>query len=289
MRVRDEGSGGAAKAKVTAEAVKPVSDIDVNIPEICSKSKENCYALIIGNEDYSSHQMDLSSEVNVDFARNDATAFRNYAKNVFCVPDKNIIFLLDAKAVEMHRAIEKISLLTELSNGEAEIIFFFAGHGFPDEITKEPYIMPVDVSGNDLKFALNLNDLYNKLTTYPHKKITVFLDACFSGGARNQGLLAARGVKVKPKTGVLNGNLVVYSASSGQESSLPYKEKQHGMFTYLLLKKLQETKGDINYSDMADYLKTEVAKNSILINNKPQNPQINVSPAIYNEWVNWEF
>ena len=61
------------------------------------------------------------------------------------------------------------------------------------------------------------------------------------------------------------------------------------MFTYHLLKKLQETKGDIKYNEMAEYIKTEVAKKSILINNKPQNPQVNVSPSVYNEWIDWEF
>lgn len=268
---------------------RPKSDVDIDIPQRCTLPNRNRYALIIGNEDYKSHQMGLSNESNVDFAINDASSFRNYARNVFCVPDENIIFLTDARAVEMHRAIEKISLLVELAKGNAEVIFFFAGHGFPDEVTKEPYIMPVDVSGNDLRFAIKVSDLYKKFTEHPHQRVTVFLDACFTGGARNQGLLAARAVRVRPKEDVLQGNVVVFSASSGQESSLPYKDQQHGMFTYHLLKKLKETSGNISYGDLSDYIVTEVARRSILINNKPQNPQVNVSHQAMDSWKEWGF
>lgn len=282
------------KQKTTAQLSEPVpvhqkpkSDVDVDIPNRCSSPNSNRYALVIGNEDYSSYQMGLTSESNVDFAVNDATVFKEYARKVFCVPEGNIIFLKNAQAVEMHRAIEKVSLLVELSQGEAEVIFYFAGHGFPDEVTKEPYIMPVDVSGNDLRFAIKVKDLYEKFSQYPHKRITFFMDACFTGGARNQGLLAARAVKVRPKDEPLLGNLVVFSASSEQESSLPYKEQEHGMFTYHLLKKLKETNGNVTYGELSDFIVTEVAKKSILINNKPQNPQVNISPQLDEDWKSW--
>ncbi len=281
----------APVAAVIAAAPKPVAkaDIDINIPEVCAAKVATRYALIIGNEDYNSNQMGLSAEVNVDFAINDAMSFNQYAQKVFCIPAENIILLKNAKAVEMHRAIEKLSLLAELSGGKAELVVYYAGHGFPDEVTKEPYIMPVDVSGTDLRFAVSLKDMYQKLTQNPVQRVTIFLDACFSGGARNQGLLAARGVKMTPKQQDIIGNLIVFSASSAQESSLPYREKEHGMFTYVLLKKLQDTKGKVTYGEMSEYLKLEVGKRSILINDKPQNPEINISPSISEDWKTWEF
>jgi hypothetical protein len=138
-----------------------------------------------------------------------------------------------------------------------------------------------------LKFAVNLKDLYAKLTEFPTQKVTVFIDACFSGGARNQGLVAVRGVKVKPKDELLKGNLVVFTASSGEQSSSAYDDKRHGMFTYFLLKKLQETKGNLTYKQLADYLSSEVGLKSVMINNKEQNPQVNVSPEVQNHWGDW--
>ncbi|HEY9123821.1 MAG TPA: caspase family protein, partial [Bacteroidales bacterium] len=155
-----------------------------------------------------------------------------------------------------------------------------------DEVTKEPYLMPVDVSGKNAADGIKLKDMYDKLTEFPSKRITVFIDACFSGGARNQGLLAARGVKVKAKEAVNNGNIIVFSASSGEQSSLPYKAKEHGFFTYFLLKKLKETQGNVNYSELSAYLKKNVSLQSVLLNDKEQTPQVNVSQSMIDAWGN---
>jgi hypothetical protein len=273
---------------VTVNANTGISDVDEKIP-VNSGKQPYRFALIIGNEDYSSYQTGLNSEVNVAYAINDAKSFREYAIKTLEIPENNVYMLLNAKAIEFNRDIVKLNLLAKNSNGKAELYFFYAGHGFPDEVTKEPYLMPVDVGGSDLQFAVKLNDLYKKLTEFPTQKVTVFLDACFSGGGRNQGLVAARGVKMKPKESVLNGNLVVFASSSNEQSSLPYKEKQHGMFTYFLLKKLQETKGKVTYKELASYVSEQVGINSIQINSKEQNPQVNISSEIQNSWENWHF
>lgn len=278
---------GPKTAPAASVSFASVSDVDVNIPTT-TKRKVNCYALIIGNEDYSSHQMGLGSEVNVEFARNDAKIFKEYVNKTLGVPDENIMLLLDAKAIEFNRSIEKLNLIAKASGGDCELIVYFAGHGLPDEVTKDAFIMPVDVSGNDLKYAIKLSYLYSKLAEHPTQKVTVFLDACFSGGARNNALVAARGVKVRPKEEALKGNIVVFSASSGDQSSLPYKEKQHGIFTYHLLKKLQETKGDIPLKELSDYVNKEVSLRSIIVNNKEQNPQVITSNEVEGKWILWK-
>ncbi|OFX85306.1 MAG: hypothetical protein A2W99_14930 [Bacteroidetes bacterium GWF2_33_16] len=273
------------KTPVTTTKVVAANVIDVDIIKPAGiKQNPNRYALIIGNEDYSSFQLGLRSEANVDFAVRDAEMFQEYAKHILGIPEENIIFLTNARAIQMHRALNKMNLIASITKGKADIFFYYAGHGFPDEVNQEPYIIPVDVSGGDLEFALKLTDVYAKLTEFPTQRVTVFLDACFSGGARNQGLVAARGVKVKPKDNIFNGNMVVFAASSGDESSLPYKDKQHGMFTYYLLKKLQETEGRVTYKELSEYITEQVAVKSILINNKEQNPQTNISVDLKDTW-----
>lgn len=262
------------------------SDIDSNIPQTGNKYPLR-FALIFGNEDYSSHQVDLSSEINVDFARNDASAFKEYAINTLGIPEKNVIFLLDATTGQMNQGISKMNLILKNTQGNAEVFVYYAGHGLPDEQTKEAYLMPVDVSGKNASEGIKLKDMYTKLTEYPSKRITVFIDACFSGGARNQGLLAARGVKVKAKEEVLDANLIVFTASSGEQSSLPFKEQNHGIFTYFLLKKLQESGGNVSYEELSKYLKENVSLQSVLVNDKEQSPQINISNSVANEWGNF--
>jgi len=263
-----------------------LSEVDQNIP-LTGISKPNTYALIIGNEDYSSYQTGLSGEVNVDYAINDARIFREYLIRTIGIPEKNILYLENGTSAQMKREIAMLSQLAQFHHGEAELVFYYSGHGLPDETSQEAYLIPVDVSGADINSGINLNDLYTQLSKFPSKRITVFLDACFSGGARNQPLIAMRGVRVPPKENLLHGNMVVFSSSSGKESSGAYHEMQHGMFTYFLLKKLQETGGDIIYQELSDYLYEYVGRESLLINDKLQFPQTLISPEIELEWENW--
>jgi hypothetical protein len=278
------------ETKNSNTVLKPaiISDVDINIP-VNNWKKPYSFALIIGNEDYSSFQTGLGSEVNVAYAENDARIIKEYAIKTLGIQEENIILIINSRAVEMSRAITKMNLFAKNSNGKAEIIVYYAGHGFPEENTHEPYLMPVDVNSSDLQFAVKLNDLYRKMTEYPVQKVTIFLDACFSGGGRDEGLVAARGVKIKPKETSLSGNLAVFTSSSGDQSSLSYKDKAHGMFTYFLLKKLQETKGRASYKELADYISEQVSLNSIRINNREQNPQTNISPEAQNVWETWNF
>jgi hypothetical protein len=148
--------------------------------------------------------------------------------------------------------------------------------------------MPVDISGQNAKDGIKLYDLYDKLTEYPAKRVVVFIDACFSGGARNKALVAARGVKVRPAEGVLMGNIAILSATSGDQTALPYKDKNHGFFTYYLLKKLKETKGNISYQELVDYLSDVIPLQSVLLNNKEQTPTNKVgldSGEDLNSWI----
>ena len=264
------------------------SDIDRNIPKLANENPRR-FSRIIGNEDYSSQQIGLSSEIDVHFARNDASAFRDYAINILGVPDRNITFLLDATTGQIRQALSRMNAITRSTYGEAEIFVYYAGHGLPDETTREPYLIPVDVSGKNAADGIKLSEFYQRLTEHPSKRVTVFVDACFSGGAREQGLLAARGVRVRPRENALSGNLVVFAASSGEQASLPYKKQEHGFFTYHLLKLLKERGPDVSYGEIADYMRRHVEVESILVNEREQTPQVNYSPSLSNDWMNWTF
>jgi len=115
----------------------------------------------------------------------------------------------------------------------------------------------------------------------------VIIDACFSGGSKNQPLLANKGIKVKPKEEPIPEKIVVLTSSSGDESSNVFEEKQHGYFTYYLLKKLQESKGKTTFGDLLTYVKKNVRKETSLIGN-PQTPEIKVNDNISDEWQKWE-
>ena len=97
-------------------------------------------------------------------------------------------------------------------------------------------------------------------------------------------LASARGVALKPKPMAPCGNMVVFSAASGEETAFPYEEKGHGMFTYFLLKKLQETKGNADLESISSYVIENVRRQSTVVNRKSQTPVVTPSQSMTADW-----
>ena len=165
------------------------------------------YALIIGNEDYS--MTGANAEINVPYAVNDAMVFREYCVRTFGVPDNQIKVVPNATAGMMHEQLDWLVNMAS-TDPEAELIFYYSGHGNNDEATKEPYLLPVDITGKNIRLGISLTELYRELATYPVKGAYVFLDACFSGGYKSAApLLAQKGVRVVPKVGLPQGKTLI--------------------------------------------------------------------------------
>lgn len=276
---------GNAPNNVNIEVASLTSDIDRNIPEITEKNP-NKVALIIGNENYAGN---LNPEINVEYARRDAEIFRSYAIRTLGVEEKNLFFLSDATSGVMKREIDRVVEMVKRMGPSTELIFYYAGHGFPDEMHQAPYIIPVDVTSSNLSSAISLEEVYRKFGNSGAQKILVLLDACFSGGGRNQGLLAARAVRIKPRNELIEGNMVVFSAATGEQSALPYHSQKHGIFSYFLMKKLQETQGQVSMGEMSNYLQSRIGVESLRVNGKLQDPTVVVSPALFNTWEDLSF
>lgn len=262
------------EVKTTAVKVG-VSDVDTNIPSTDFQN-ENAFALIIGNEKY-------SNEISVPYAVNDATTFKKYVQKTLGVPEKHIHFLSNATYGQMLGEIDWLTNVIEAYQGKATVYFYYAGHGMPDAESKSSYLLPVDGYSGNQYTSIKLEDIYAGLTKNPTESVNVFLDACFSGSSRSGMLTTGRGVKIKPKEETIKGNMIVLSASSGEETAHPYNEKSHGLFTYFLLKKLQETKGNTTWLELSDYVRQNVSRISV-VNNKSQTPSIIVSSELESSW-----
>jgi hypothetical protein len=273
-------SGAEVKVDIVAASLR--SDVDKDIPKGLPLNSKK-YALIIGCEDYAKYQTGLDKEVNVDFAANDARVFSEYAEKTLGYPKDQIYLLVDPTSSQIKQNLEKLQKAIEIEKGKAEVLFYYSGHGLPDENTKEPYLIPVDVNGNNPQDGISIVDLYAKLTKSPTLKATVVLDACFSGGARNKELVALKGVKVKPKMDAVQGNLVVFSSSKGTESSAVFKEKQHGYFTYFLLKNLKEYAGARTFNELFIDVNYQVSKEVLKIG-KTQTPDVMPGIEIGEGW-----
>lgn len=267
------------KATVAPARPKMESDVDVNIPET-SERNDKTFAVIIANENY-------QEEVNVDYALNDGEMFKVYCQKVLGLPEENIHIRQDATLNNIHAEMDWLTTLAQAYNGEATVIFYYAGHGIPDEATGTSYLLPVDGMGKNIKTGYSLADFYKRLGDMPLKHAFVFMDACFSGAQRGNGMLAsARSVAIKAKAQAPQGNMMVLSAAQGDETAYPFKEKGHGLFTYYLLKKLQETKGNCPMSELGAYIIQEVSRRSIVANQKSQTPVVSYSTRIADSWQN---
>ena len=259
------------------------SDVDENIP-ITNTLSENTFVLIISNENY-------KWVTNVQYANHDGIIMKEYCKKTLGIPEENIQLVQDATYGEMRKAVTRFSQIINAYDNDCKALFYYSGHGIPDEKTASAYLLPTDADATDLSVSYSLNKLYEELGQMHCQSVTVFLDACFSGASRaNNGemLYVAKGVAIKEQKGTPQGNTVVLSAPSPMETAGFYQDKQHGMFTYFILKKIQETKGDVSLADLSEYVAKEVGRESLRQNHKKQTPTTTASQKVLYNWQQWK-
>lgn len=257
------------------------SAVDKNIPtsEIIN---DKTFAVIIANENY-------QNTSNVQYAINDGGVFRNYCEKTLGIPSRNIHYVTNATLNNIQGEVNWLESVLRSYEGQAKAIFYYAGHGIPDDASKDSYLLPVDGIGSNVRTGYKLQNLYVALGSLPSKSITVFLDACFSGANRDGEVLNPnlRGVVIRANTAVPSGNMVVFSAAQGYETAMPFNEESHGMFTYYILKKLQETGGDVTFEELCSYVQRNVRQQSSVLG-KPQTPTVIPSAIIGDDWRYWK-
>lgn len=264
------GSKGKTK-KLTVE-----SDVDKDIP-VNKQTNTNTIALIIANENYGK----VSA---VTAAEHDGEIFARYCRETLGIPDGQVLLYQDATYGNTLSAISRLKNTVQALGPDTDVIFYYAGHGVPDESSKEAYMLPVDADPMVMATAYPLSKLYEELGNLGAQNVMVFMDACFSGSNRGEGMLAdARGVVLRPKPVAPKGNMFVLSAADGQETALPWNEKNHGLFTYYLLKKLQDSKGNATLKEIADYVSAQVQKTASTTLEKPQHPKMTATGPISDE------
>ena len=265
---------------VIPQAIQAQSSIDTKIA-VNSQTDDKTFVVIISNENY-------KHEEAVPFARNDGEVFKVYCEKTLGIPESNIRFAPDATLNEMNYEIDWLDDVLKAYDGDARAILYYTGHGMPDERSKEAYLLPVDGYSKSPQSGLSTKKLYQKLGKMQTQSIIVFLDACFSGAKRDGQMMASsRGVAIKAKDEPVGSNTVVFSAAQGDETAYPYKSQQHGMFTYYVLEKIQQSGGATTLGELSQYVTQQVKRKSVVENGKSQTPS--VSYASNKEgWRNWQ-
>ena len=246
-------------------------DIENNIP-LNKNINNNAIAVVLGIEKY-------KNVGNVSFASRDASIVKEYFNKTLGIPIGNIYFKLNGDVTRGE--MEKIfgGWLQNRVDENTSVYVYYAGHGAPSS-DQNAYLIPNDGDPNYAEVTgYSLNKMYDQLGKLPTDKITVFLDACFSGQDREQKLLIkdARGLGIKTKTSSIPDKLNVFSASSNDQVSSGWPDKKHGLFTYFMLKGIQgnaDNNNDkqISYEELSNYIKINVERQAGFLDRK-QNPQ----------------
>lgn len=276
----------AHESKPAAVASKaPVygtSDIDRNIP-LKPSSNTQTFAFIFANENYDNLPP-------VPFAINDGKSFAAYCRSTLGLPESNVNVYYDATFGNMKAAIDYMQKVDATFKGNADFIVYYAGHGAPDQNTAKAFLVPTDAHTVSSTVCYPLDELYSELGNLQSKSVKVFVDACFSGRDRTNDVLAkgSRVPVIKPKAATVTGNVVVISATANDQPAWFYERQGHGLFTYCLLKALQENGGEMSMGELSDYLQERVPQISIVENRTIQTPTLQSSPSIGTAWRMWQ-
>lgn len=221
--------------------VNLISDVDKDLPR-AQYQNPDAIAVVIGNANYEKTK-------SVDYALNDAYAMKQYLITSFGFKEANIFYLEDARKGDFElmfgvKGNAKGKLFNNVKAGKSDVVIFYAGHGATGLNDKNAYFVPVDCDAQYLEIGGYPTDVfYQNLAQVPAKSFTVWLDACFSGTELVQNVSPIV-VKGKGVAGLREG--ILMASSTDDQYSTWYPEQGHGLFTYFLLKGIQQARADKN-------------------------------------------
>ncbi len=239
-------------------------DVDSNIPQGAKAGKYDI-AVVIGNKAYG------EGIPAVAYADRDARVMKEYVLRTMGFDENNIIYVENATLSKLNEIFgtenaPKGRLYKYVKANVSRVFIYYGGHGAPDLESGDAFFVPVDGNPEYIRASgYRLQTFYDNLSKLPARKVTVVLDACFSGntdkGMLFKGISPAM-VKVKKEYRGPAGAVLMTSASVDQVSAW-YPEKRHSLFTYFFLKGLQgeadnNKDGKITVGELSEYLKEHV-------------------------------
>jgi len=249
---------------------KPIIKSDVDeLPTTKAKPNKNSYAIVIGIENY------RQKLPKADFAVADAKTMTEYLTKAMGYPEENVVTLTNDHAAksDFEKYFEK--WLPNNAEKDGSVFIYYSGHGAPNVKTGDAYLVPYDGDPSFIEqTGYSLKKLYESLNKLQAKEIIVALDSCFSGaGGKSVIAKGARPLVMNLEHDIkLSKNMIVMSASSGDQISSTYEEKGHGLFTYFMLKGIKD--GITEIGELFDYLKPHVGRTARKVYNNEQTPQL---------------
>lgn len=231
----------------------------------------------------------------LDWAVADAEAVADLLVRKFGFEKENVVLLKDAQATKAN-IMEKLNNFSDTNMVDREdcVLFYFSGHGqtvsLPRGAGEMGFLIPYDAKVGDLskppnlvdyrKYCIAMNELNDAAKTIPAKHIIFIVDACYSGlvlGSHRGGINTALPDYLSrvAKTEVQQ----MITAGGKGEKSEERPDLGHGVFTYKLLKGLEDELADengdrvITGTELYSYLTNAVLQ----MTNGKQNPRFGVA------------
>lgn len=243
-----------------------VSDIDT--PAYQNRENDKNFALVVGIEKYSNIPQ-------ADYAERDAASVRRHLI-AMGYPDRNVILITgkDAGRSGIEKYVE--AWLPRNVDENSKVFFYFSGHGAPSAESGQAYLVPWDGDPQFLETTgYAVKRLYEKLDDLKAKSVVVAMDACFSGaGGHSVIAQGTRPLVGKVDVAVGAGDKLAVLAASGPDEVTGGDDSQgHGIFTYFLLKALNEKRGQVTVKSVFDFLSPKV-RDAARRQNRDQTPQL---------------
>jgi len=215
------------------------------------------WALIIGIDKYPN-----LPQYQLNWSVADAEAFANLLSSKFGFEKDNITILKNEQATKAN-IMEKLNSYadTKLVSHEDCVLFYFSGHGqtvsLPRGSGEMGFIIPYDAKISDLsdepnlaeyrQYCIDMNELNNAAKTIPAKHIIFIVDSCYSGLVLNstRGFFNTNIPRYLSRVASAETQQMITAGGKG-ELSEERPDLGHGVFTYKLLKGLDEDLADTN-------------------------------------------
>ncbi len=204
---------------------------------IVTEDARNNWAIIIGITDYKNIK-------DLNYPHRDALGLYDKLREIW--PEDHIKLLVNEEATKLNIESAIKDWLAPQETADSVVLFFFSGHGcrssdlapYDETDGKDEYICPYDSLTYSYNNDIRDDTLDTWLNSLDSRRISVFLDSCYSGGFIDK----ANG-KEAPPTGpsdgfgkdLSKGGRVIITASNETSSSWEYGALEHGVFTYYIL------------------------------------------------------
>ena len=166
----------------------------------------------------------------------------------------NITILKDEQATR-NNIYKGLRSLIEKITPQDNLIIYFSGHGYFDELLNEGYWIPVNANLNSEGEYLSNSSILKIIENINSQHTLLIADACFAGSlftASNRGVYVDKVEKYKSRWGLASGRLE--QVSDGQVGS-------NSPFTRVLLTYLRDNpKSEFTVSELIQHVKIKVSE-----------------------------